>query len=495
MPISFMPSQYRSILKSTTIFGGTQILQMIIQLIRSKFVAVLIGSAGMGLNSMYMSSLTMLITIFGLGIHISVVRDLSKANDDGDEEKFALIAKVFSRLLVFLSLLGVIFVVLASTKLSELSFGDREHTIKYIFLSLVVAFTLLQQGNNAILVGKRRIKDVAKCTLYGAIATLFTSVPFFYFFKLDGVVPGLICSTIANYLFSLYFRNRVKLALIKVTWNDIKSYGSTIVGLGFTMVIASLLGNLTVYSINIFVTRLGGLEDLGLFNAGMSLTQSIVSLVFAAMGSDYYPRLVTSSKSKELMSDTVNQQTEILVHLSVPILCIFSILSPVIISILLSEEFIAINGFIRILCFGMFFKIISYALGYVSFAKGDKVIYLFLEGGFNNVVNFLLSVGMYYYWGLTGIAYAFVLNFSLYYFIILFVDKKRYNYQTSRLTNQTIIINTAIVTAVLVLHYLLDGLLYFILTSIIAIIASYLNLKELNKKTEILQLVKQRIQR
>jgi len=74
-----MAQQYRSILKATSIFGSTQILQILVGLVRSKFVALLIGATGMGLSSMYMSSLTMIITIFGLGISSSVVRDLSKA--------------------------------------------------------------------------------------------------------------------------------------------------------------------------------------------------------------------------------------------------------------------------------------------------------------------------------------------------------------------------------------------------------------------------------
>lgn len=41
-----MSSQYQSILKATSIFGGTQFVQLLVGLIRSKFVALLIGSTG-----------------------------------------------------------------------------------------------------------------------------------------------------------------------------------------------------------------------------------------------------------------------------------------------------------------------------------------------------------------------------------------------------------------------------------------------------------------
>ena len=176
-----MPSQYRSILKATSIFGGTQILQMLIQLVRAKFVALFVGAEGMGLSTIYMSSLTIVITFFGMGICTSVIRDLSKANDEGDDDKYALIIRIFEMLLLTLSLLGVLFVICTSSLFSEWTFGTNDHTIDYCFLSLLVFFSLLSQGNNARLVGKRRVKEIALCSLYTSIATLLTSVPFFTF--------------------------------------------------------------------------------------------------------------------------------------------------------------------------------------------------------------------------------------------------------------------------------------------------------------------------
>lgn len=256
------------------------------------------------------------------------------------------------------------------------------------------------------------------------------------------------------------------------------------------MVVASILGNVAVYAINTMVTRIGGIEDLGFFNAGMSLTQNIVLLVFSAMAADYYPRLVASLKENQLMNETINQQTEVLLHLSVPILCLFSILSPVIIRVLLSDQFLVITSFIRILCFGMFFKIISYALGYVSFAYGDMKVYLFLEGVYSNTMNVLLSVGMYYLFGLKGIAYAFVLCFVLYYFIIFYVDRRRYKYQISSQTLKTIVISMIAMTSLLIIDNVFNGFLYYALACVIVIVMSIYNIIELNKKTELFKTIK-----
>lgn len=39
-------SSYRSIFKATSLFGSVQLFQIIIQIVKSKFIAVLLGPAG-----------------------------------------------------------------------------------------------------------------------------------------------------------------------------------------------------------------------------------------------------------------------------------------------------------------------------------------------------------------------------------------------------------------------------------------------------------------
>lgn len=488
-----MGSQYKSILKATSIFGGTQVFQLFIQLIRAKFIAVLIGATGMGISSMYTSSLTMIITIFGMGIHTSVIRDISKANDEKNEERVSLIFGVFKRMLIVLSLLGMVFVIAVSPFLSNWSFGNNEHVISYCFLSLMVLFTLLTQGNNALLIAKRQIKSVAKCSLFSSLATLFTSIPFFYILGVKGIVPGLVVSTISGYIITLLFIKKIHLESVKVSFHEIKTYGFPILGLGISMVFAALLGNITVYTINVCINRLGGVEDLGLYNAGMSITQNVVSLVFAAMAADYYPRLVASLKERSLMNQTINEQVEILVHLSVPILGFFSIFSTIVIQILLSEEFLAINSFVRILCFGVYVKVIAYALGYVSFAKGDKIVYVFLEGGYSNIANIILSVGLYYLMGLKGIAYAFVISNVFYYAVVLMVDHKRYGYSVNKETINVVLINSFVMLVILFNHYILSGMYYYFITGIIVFLSTLYNVKKLNVKTDIVSTIRNRL--
>lgn len=480
-----MTSQYRSILKATSIFGGTQFIQILVGLVRSKFVALLIGTTGMGLSSIYTSSLTVFITIFGMGINMSVVKDLSKAYVAQDRQSYAKISKAFNRILLILGFTGTFFVIAISSLLSDWSFNDHEHIGAFCFLSLIVLFTLLSQGNTALLISSRRIKSTAACSLVSSIVSLMTAVPFFYFWRLDGVVPGLVFSTIANYVVTFLYVRNVKLQpcelSVKETWKLARSF----IVLGMAMVIASLLGNMTSYLVNLFINRLGGLSDLGLYGAGYTITFQTLSMVFAAMGADYFPRLSAAMENKDRMNQTINEQSEILLLLSTPILAVFMIVAPIVIRVLLSEEFLPVTGFIRILCLGMLLRTASYALGYVSFAKGDKKIYLFVEGGYSNVCYLSFAVLFYHLWGINGMAWSFVLNYSLYYFVIKYVDILRYGYQMSNDVLKLSFYSVASLLLLLCISYVMPKVWYYSIGSIFVIFICFYYLKTLTQKTDI----------
>ena len=49
-------NSYRSILRGTSFFGGVQVFQVLINLVRGKLVAMLLGPAGMGVSALFVSS-------------------------------------------------------------------------------------------------------------------------------------------------------------------------------------------------------------------------------------------------------------------------------------------------------------------------------------------------------------------------------------------------------------------------------------------------------
>ena len=62
---------YSHILKYTSLFGGVQMLNILIGLIRNKLVAVLLGPLGMGIVALYTSTINFIVNTSNLGIHAS----------------------------------------------------------------------------------------------------------------------------------------------------------------------------------------------------------------------------------------------------------------------------------------------------------------------------------------------------------------------------------------------------------------------------------------
>ncbi len=77
-------NSYRSIFKATSLFGGLQVYQILIGIIKSKFIAILLGPAGMGIMGLYQSTLDLIKSISAFGLEQSAVRDISEANGSGN---------------------------------------------------------------------------------------------------------------------------------------------------------------------------------------------------------------------------------------------------------------------------------------------------------------------------------------------------------------------------------------------------------------------------
>jgi O-antigen/teichoic acid export membrane protein len=101
-------TSYGSIMKATSIFGGVQVFNILITLIRGKFVAILIGTAGMGLNGLLLSGLNLIRTLTSLGVSESAVRDIAKAHNSNDDVKIRTTFQVFKRLIWFTAIFGVV---------------------------------------------------------------------------------------------------------------------------------------------------------------------------------------------------------------------------------------------------------------------------------------------------------------------------------------------------------------------------------------------------
>ena len=129
---------YNHILKYTSIFGGVQGINILVNLVRSKLVALLLGPDGMGLVSLFNSTIKMVSDSTSLGIAMSAVRNVSEAYDCHDQQRLDENIGLVRSWSAIVALLGVIVCIVMSPLLNTWTFSWGNHTLHFILLSPVV---------------------------------------------------------------------------------------------------------------------------------------------------------------------------------------------------------------------------------------------------------------------------------------------------------------------------------------------------------------------
>lgn len=474
-------SSYRKIFKSAGLFGSVKLFQIIATIIRSKIVAIYLGSSGMGISGILVSTSTMVQSVSELGLNFSSVREISQSLEHSDEYKLKRIISIFLRLILFSSIFGMILLIILSPILSKIAFGNIDYVWSFIVLSLLVFFNTFSGGLQSILQGTRKLKTIAKSTIIGTVLSVFISLPFYIFYGIKGIVPALVISSFLVLIINYYFARELINFREKIAPKVVFEEGKQMLQLGFTMVFVNLLSTSIPFMINAYIKNKGSISDVGLYQAGLSLTTQYISLVFAAMTVDYYPRLSEINHDNVKIKDLANQQSEIMLLIIIPLLIGLIIVAPFLIKILLTSEFIIISNFVRLMSIGLFFQAASYSMGLISFAKGDKNTFIKLSI-IGNISWFLFSVVGYSRNGISGISFNYIIHSIFCFFLVYFTIKYRYKYTISRSFLGLLILGTTLLFVVYILNTILVSTIsYFISTLLLVFVLIYF-ISILNKK-------------
>lgn len=487
-------SSYRSIFKATSLFGGVQVYQILIQIIKSKFVAVLLGPAGVGIMGLFQSGLQLVQQISSMGLANSAVRDVSEANGSNDIQRIAKIVTVVRKLVWITGLLGLVIVACCSPLLSKFSFGNYDYTIPFIILSVTLLLDQLSAGQRVVLQGMRRLKDLAKCTAFGATFGLITSVPLYYWLGIDGIVPTLILNSACSLTLSWLYSRRIKVEKVQFTPKQTFEQGKQMLVMGISMSLSGIFSSVVAYAIRGYIQGSGGVEQVGLFQAGFAIMTTYVGMVINAIATDYYPRLAAINMDNEKCREAVSQQGEIGVMILAPMLTCCLVFMPFVLKILYSDSFLAANEYISWACLGMMLRLAAWVISYLFVAKAESKLFLKLELS-ANIYYLIFSLAGYHLWGLTGLGIAFAMEYVVYFIQCYFIARKRYDFRFTSSFIKCYGIQLLLVITCLVIVIIFNGWIKYAFGCVIITISCYFGLKGLNQRMNLLGFVKNKIAR
>lgn len=475
---------YGHVLKYTGIFGGVQGLNIVVSLVRNKLIAVILGPNGMGLASLFNSTVNFISQATNFGISFSAVKHVSELFDRGDDEAISHFVKVVRAWSMLTALIGMLVCIVAGPLLSNYTFAWGDHTLHFVLLSPAVGLIAITGGEMAILKGARRLRSLAVIQIYTVLSALVISVPIYYFFDQAGIVPVIVLMALASMLLTI--RHSYRLYPLRLRGSKgVLGEGMGMVRLGVAFVVAGVMGSGAEMLIRSYLNVISGdLDVVGLYNAGFMLTVTYAGMVFSAMETDYFPRLSSVNGDIAATNLTVNRQIEVSLLIVSPMLAALIVGLPVLIPLLFSAKFLPMVGMAQVAVFSMYVKAVSLPVSYITLAKGDSVGYMVLEAIYDVVLVLLIVFG-YRHWGLFGTGVALSLS---YLFDILLVGAYaclRFHYRMSGAVVRYMSIQFALGLAVYMVTLVDNPFIYWSLGILLCVASLLISVMILHQKTKL----------
>jgi O-antigen/teichoic acid export membrane protein len=473
---------YRHIMKATSIFGGVQVFQIIIGIVRLKFIAILLGPIGLGIASLLQGGISMIAGLTNFGLSVSAIKNISSAQSEGDEDKVGKVIAVFRRLVWATGLLGLIVTLALSSYLSELTFGNEDYKWAFALLSITLLVNQINDGQVVLLRAMRKVKLMAKSSLIGSFLGLVTTIPLYYLYGMDGIVPASIIAAFTSLFLSWYFASKLFFKQVNVDFSTVKFEGKEMLTMGFMISLSGIITLIFAYLVRIFINNYGSVDDVGLYNAGFAIVNTYVGMIFTAMATDYYPKLVGVSFDVQKTNKTINQQAEIAILILSPIVLIFIVFIKWVVFLLYSEAFSPVNEMILFAASGMLFKALSWAIAFLFLAKSESKLFFWNELVYNMYMLGLNLVG-YYWYGLTGLGISFLVSYILYALQVYLVSRSLFKFKVDKILSIIFFVNL-ILTALCLLVVILikNNYLLYSLGTVFIFVSTIYNMYNLDKR-------------
>lgn len=483
--------RYGHVLKYTGIFGGVQGLNVLVTLVRNKFVALLLGPSGMGLVSLFNTTVSFVSQATNLGVSFSAVRHISEMYEKGDMAQTSHFVKVVRGWCLLTAMLGMLVCLVLGPFLSSHTFAWGDHTLHFVLLSPAVGILALTGGETAILKACRKLGALAVVQVISVLAALVITIPVYYFFGEAGIVPVIVMMTFVTMIATIRHSFRLFPYRLKGSMG-VLGEGMDMVRLGVAFTLAGIVGSGAEMLIRSYLNVVGDLDVLGLYNAGYMITVTYAGMVFSAMETDYFPRLSAVNADIEASNEMVNKQMEVTLLIISPMLVGLMVFLPVLIPLLFTREFLPVIAMTQVATLAMFLKAVTLPVAYITLARGYSMMYLILETAYFVVFVLLVILG-YQQWGLLGTGIAIVAAHVFDLLMIHGVAKWKYGYKITSAVLRYSAFHILLGMLSLFAICTVDGIAYWVFGIGLTMVSLMFSLIILHQKTHLWEALKKRL--
>ena len=418
----------RSILRATAVLGASSLVTVGLSALRYKLLALQGGPSSIGVLGLLLAALALCTTIFGIGLSSSGVRYVAAEKDRGPERQAAARSALLQGV-VLLGCLGGLLVAALSSWLAPLLFHDPAQRSLIWWLALAVSASVITGGQQAVLNGQRRLKELALTNVVGAVLGTALTLVALTWSEAAGLVAAFATPVGMTLLASTWFvalSPRSPPVSPAIRWHLLRS----MVYLGAAFAGSVLFTSAVQLALRVFYQRQLGTQAVGYFQASWTIAGVYLGFVLNAMAAEYYPRISAISTSSQQLNIHIDRQIWVALLLAGPAILWMVVLAPIGIDLLYSREFAQAAGLLRLQLVGDILKVPAWALGFVLLAREAKWKF-FVAESVANVLLIGLGIYLFRYFGLLSAGYAYIISYALYLLTVLYFVYSETTYRIS----------------------------------------------------------------
>lgn len=482
-------NSYKHIFRSLGFIGGSQIVIIFIGIIRTKIIAILLGPNGVGIVGIFQNLIDLVRNATSFGINYSGVKKIAEVANQVDSKKTHITIKILRSWALATGIFGMLLMILLSSYFSYSSFSTTKYTYDIILLSMVILFSSVSAGQLALLQGLRKIKEMAKASIAGALLGTFVSLPLYWYYGLQGIVAGIILNSIISFIVSWYFAKKIKIKNYSLSLKETYKEGLDMAKTGIFVVFTLFISSVFMYLIRSQIVKNADVTTVGLFQSVWTISTIYLNVLLNAMLADYFPRLSNLSDNNLLSNKLINEQLEITLLTGTPMLIMMLTLGSVSIKILYTNSFVQALPILQWQIFSSFFTLIIWPLGVIFLAR-NKGKFMLISELIKQTTYFVIIYFTWQYFGFGSLGFGFFISilFTLIFTIYSVYKITQFSFDSINLKN---IFNLSIL---MVINFLslqfLNGYLQIAINFSILMITIFYCFKQLNHKINFLSIFK-----
>lgn len=396
-------------------------LRMVVNLVVIKFISVVMGPAGLGLLGNLMSATTMVMLFSGGGIINGITKYVAEYNSRPDRQRQFLQGATAYGFTASAIVLLISFI--AARPIAVALFGTAD--MAWLIPLLGVAYLLCFIGGSIIATvnGKQQPHYFALITASGYLAVIPVAFLLIKCGGMPGAAIALVAVVVSTAIPAVIVGTRSGLMpMLRPRYH--REDSKRLFRFTCITLVSATAFPLTEIFIRTHLTEHLGITSTGIWQATARLSGAILGFFTVYLATSHMPRLSAITERKAAAAAVIRALCIIGPVFACAALLIY-IMRSVVIQLLFSSSFSALENIIGWQLIGDFFRVCSYVVGFLVVAKAALKVHIAAE-----ITQCLLYLGfalsaVWMGFGLREVAKAYALTYAIY-FILTLLALRRY---------------------------------------------------------------------